>query len=1544
MLYTTDRFQGDHNHNRNHGPGDPLELDAKVVSTLRVLLSARNETTERACFPSMGRLGQVWLEMHDLHEASNFLHMLQDCPLVKWRRQLFTTPKTSGMTVLTRTRLRSRVLSYLESNLESLQNTWSRMDDISLPSQRNDAILTIFSSGAAAMALKTELEGVEADRVQHWYRGISALVHAVFSYACDPKIAHSLKQGIVHATVALLPGPKHMASSRGVLQELRCLGDLLVAFSTNLTAFKSPSLQTESASAGDLIDDIFEETSQRSRADGFESEAIPRLRYQALTCTSSAYMSSLHHIFLCNLYKSTDSFVADAHLSSGLVTCLNGLAPEELVSITPLITQILDAGLVFQAYDAEILLTRIADNFMMEMEETSQTSAGRHSQSGSKSIYNWERCESAISLSLKIMHGTAESWVEPGSDNLASISEAIYGWLYDLTSRESEVSNIMKISFARLMNRMQSLTSEYPKEIPDMPSMRTILFNLLGDADVTVKFAVGQSLSGVFAAFATSQHEAILDDINDKIPADSLWTESLSIRLFVFMTLGAAWKSLLRRCFYYIVETAGIHADTIPQARDCLKTLCSQLDIPSPRDLLYLLKSHLLYNWLDQKEMDAMPYAIFDYATLRDLLTDLQPDIVSILFLQVSGANPTHKWDSYLVLVDSTLPQALETCFPHVAAYALEIDASSKAPDGSPSKEAETRLQTLLPNYLNLLVSHRHLVLGHVLLKTDTEVDVTRQFERNMQYALKALNDMKSMNCSLEVLPAPQRPYFTARALPNVLVRFSRRLELPSGEDLWSADQLMIATRLLLNDFNLTLGETHAIGVVRRIRLLVAISGSKMLTGYPLEQILHGLRPIISCTGANHDAIGVLQFLLENGRSYLQTRPTFMAGFLVALFLELLAKSASQEPDAANHTKTARTLHQWLARYLDIFRPAGLNDDTHVRFQAIMGSARRMNNLPNAKAGTAESDLLMALMREDSNSSALIGRRAQSTAYKLFCKLFQSPVDFRNDVLGTDRDSLASSARLWKVTRFAEQHDDFLIWSARVLGRSFAGKGSVPADMVEESDLARLKGISKISAGSLRSKVAILLSVVDLVHSDKSRVAGLAEAALQKCMRTDSDVKELAVIAKCLPRGLREAMCLSQSEEASSWEHIPPLLTDGMQVTHDLTDIAASFDSVAELNVDSWQSGLVKILAASIKDEPIVAMLKDLLSSSRRLAARVFPFVLHLAVEHSLETTSEFRKQLSELVSNCTQPTSKIPVEHLGALLNAILYLRTQPQRDEDDIFDRNYWLELDYGALALAAQRCNMYKTALLFVEIERTKQSLLKKPSAEVEARPDEVLLAVFQSIDEPDAFYGVHRADKLSAVGDRLAYEGNTMQSLLFRGAQLDSESRGLSSGRDDLRSRLISSMGAANLNTIVQDLIVGGGSDAVDASVTRNMTTAAMNLGRWDVPVAADMQDSSSIIYRTLQTISTSQKLEDAQNAVRLGLLDIGSKLRKTTTLGSSITAALVSLASMTEIDQLLSSQGPQQLKEILKHMKTREMWMSTGRQVIDLVYPTHSANI
>jgi len=254
------------------------------------------------------------------------------------------------------------------------------------------------------------------------------------------------------------------------------------------------------------------------------------------------------------------------------------------------------------------------------------------------------------------------------------------------------------------------------------------------------------------------------------------------------------------------------------------------------------------------------------------------------------------------------------------------------------------------------------------------------------------------------------------------------------------------------------------------------------------------------------------------------------------------------------------------------------------------------------------------------------------------------------------------------------------------------------------------------------------------------------------------------------------------------------------------------------------------------------------------------------------------------------------------------------------------------------------MHKTALLFVEIERTKQSLLRRPSSEVEARPDEVLLAVFQSIDEPDSFYGVHRADNLSAVGDRLAYEGDTMQSLLFRGAQLDSESRGLASGRDDLRSELISSMGAANLNTIVQDLIASGASDVVDASVTRNMTTAAMNLNRWDVPIAADIQDSSSIVYRTLQTISTSQRLEDAQKAVRMGLLDIGSCLRRTTTLGSSISAALVSLASMAEIDQLLCSRGPQQVKETLENMRTRELWMTTGRQVINLVRPTRLANI
>jgi ataxia telangiectasia mutated family protein len=240
------------------------------------------------------------------------------------------------------------------------------------------------------------------------------------------------------------------------------------------------------------------------------------------------------------------------------------------------------------------------------------------------------------------------------------------------------------------------------------------------------------------------------------------------------------------------------------------------------------------------------------------------------------------------------------------------------------------------------------------------------------------------------------------------------------------------------------------------------------------------------------------------------------------------------------------------------------------------------------------------------------------------------------------------------------------------------------------------------------------------------------------------------------------------------------------------------------------------------------------------------------------------------------------------------------------------------------------MHKTALLLYEVART----IENESGSSEARPtprnDDMLLLVYKAIDEPDSFYGIHEVNSIASVGDRLAYEGNVIQSLLFRGAQLDGLSRRDAQTDESTRAQLISAMGAANLNTIIQDLVTDVGGRDASVGPDNNMYIAALQLNRWDVAVPADIKAPIAVLYRALQGVANARQLDDARFAVRAGLLDISADLRKSITVESTISDALSSLASLNEIDDLLASSGAEQLQAIVSMMEKREDWMITGR--------------
>ena len=240
------------------------------------------------------------------------------------------------------------------------------------------------------------------------------------------------------------------------------------------------------------------------------------------------------------------------------------------------------------------------------------------------------------------------------------------------------------------------------------------------------------------------------------------------------------------------------------------------------------------------------------------------------------------------------------------------------------------------------------------------------------------------------------------------------------------------------------------------------------------------------------------------------------------------------------------------------------------------------------------------------------------------------------------------------------------------------------------------------------------------------------------------------------------------------------------------------------------------------------------------------------------------------------------------------------------------------------------MYKTALLFVEIDfsaAAKQSRRRSSAIKIQ-EPTELLLHIYQSIDEQDAFYGVQQPSSLSSMMARLEYEHAGFKSLSFRGAHYDGQIRYSSGGQPIEEESMVRALDSLDLNGLSQSVLskmTTTGPNAID-SVLRT----ARKLEQWDISVPTSHSGSASTIFRVFQGINNATDSESLQTSLNIGFQDSMSQLIVGESAKSSIHPVLGSLAILTEADEVFSSTGSEQLYEALGRFRDREPWMHSER--------------
>ncbi|KAH7037689.1 uncharacterized protein B0I36DRAFT_283396 [Microdochium trichocladiopsis] len=1245
------------------------------------------------------------------------------------------------------------------------------------------------------------------------------------------------------------------------------------------------------------VDDDFDDYRGASRKKSKQVE-VPR-RESAIAASSTAFFADtaqrLRFVELLYEDKNQIGLIPTTFLGE-LLSCPD----EQLLLCRDLIKDIVETDLIIHPDDACAIIERAG---ML---------IGRSAYSG---------CEVALDLCLDVMQGLMPMWSEGKGEMALQVGD-----LYTFFLTRGLGNNILSPDghkrFASLLLRLTQLHDKFLEENGLEPTTKSLL-NLMGSANIPVKFYIGQRLPALFGRFVLKVHDEVFVDVLDSLPNDIASFEGISLRLYVLSELAKTWPTLLRRCVYHIFETPGNIPRSKPHATHCLEVISKNLKLSSPQELFDLFAPQLLYTWLENDTFDVIPFEIFSFDVREDLLKRAQAEILAVMIIRGQDEAITE----FAAALEAPVDQLFQRSFSKIIAYSMAHDISVPRPQHGLSGESRVRKILGRERFLENIYVNFADILAVFFFLMDQEDPIERSWSKDEQfnYAAAAMAEIRDCGHSDVVLAANQQPTYRAKYLNREIALLCSRTEY-EPHLLWTPALVVKVARRLLVSVHPALGPLHACAVLRKVRVLVCLAGPHALSAYPLMMLLHYIRPFIVEPESADDALGLTKYMLERGSDSLTQCPSFLAGYALSIlaslrvFLESTQSSTTQESQFKATMSKAQQFHVWLQRFLDKYESPILHtEQSRAAFKVITQSAAHIRSSGNAEKDTHESRLLLEILHDKTNRTSLLNESSRELALALLCGKFRVPESVDIDVIGDDLTAREISQAVWDSCHAPVLSDDFLAWAGRVIGRSFAASGHIDDGILKESDLPHY---GRLTFDEFDSELALVNLTQSHTTDSSSITAGMAEAALRIVVSEAASEGDHALSAAC------QRAISPQLLAASNWNpyRCPPSDIPATSVVPE--DHLYSAEAFA---TSSWSQDLAVQLAMSVPGNILLSSLPGLLHNIRGFALQAFPFVLHLVLLHEKDKHNTARKKISAAAKSWLKQDSAAALDNMRVLLNALLYLRTQKIPGETSIAGRTQWLDIDLSAASAAAANCGMSKTALLFIEIASSEPSRTSRRSSAARALGDtDLLLDIFENIDDPDAYYGISQASNLGSVLSRIEYENDGGKSLAFRGAQFDSNLRNnITAARADSQS-LVGILNNVGLPGIAQSLLQTQTSlDSSSVTVASTFSTAR-RLESWDLPVPASTTDPSVALYKAYQGCYQADRLTGARRAIYNSLSETVRIATRQNLRAIDVRESLRVLAALTELDDALNTKDQGNAEKLLKDFEDRSQWMQSGR--------------
>ncbi|OBT86494.1 hypothetical protein VE02_04917 [Pseudogymnoascus sp. 03VT05] len=1287
-----------------------------------------------------------------------------------------------------------------------------------------------------------------------------------------------------------------------IYKTLPRLGNFFVSFAE---IFKLYKFQKEDGFATDDmdLDGVFDTQQSWTRSE--RSQNIIERREMAMKLSPATFFNntSTKLILAASFFECETETL---YVPTNFMDYLLNLPPMDTVSCTELICEILHSDLSLNSDDASRIV---------------QCAGGLLSS-------QYSCCEVTLGLCIDTMEGLLPSWATSESGELGEMVQQLYGWLISTVVLKRRTSPYVQIRMSKLLFQLIRIQPTYGDD-QSLPSVRSSLFDILQKAPILVKFNLAQNIPDIFGLFVLKNHLRILNDLLDSLPTDLDWCEGNAFRLFILSRLASRWPTLLRICAYYILEVSGRVPASIPYAKRCLLEVSETLGLSSARELFQLFNSQLLFTWLDTEPFESLPHSIFGYNTLHDLLRDSQEEISALMVMR----DRDDEVKSLAELLEEPVEQILTKSFTKVIAYSVAHDISIPPSDTSGNYitgEARVRKQLGKNVFLDLMKTHFADIISLLFKLIDHEQDLEKSFmkEEALQVPASILSEIKGFSSSGITLPPSQQPTFKAKYLTREINHVCGRTPYEPS-DIFTPVMVTFVARKLLDTMNPALGSLHACSVLRRLRVLIGLAGPNAVSGYPLEMILHNLRPLLADVECADDAIGIAQYLFTRGSEYLSTVPSFIITITLSMFgtlkmfLSSSPSSTTQESQYRETLSKAESFHSWLGLYLKNYKAVGLDRRDQDAFRAMVESAHGLSASGSTDMGTTGGDLLMDILRDKRSRRNLLSKSTFEVVFSLLYSEFAAPTSFRTDHLGQDDRAVRYAPTLWELCKTGSTSSSFLTWAGRVFGRAFAATGHIELSLLKETDLHEIIDPVEIDASNRpSSRSSILRLVKNLTVVDHGSVTGVAEAALRIIVSGITSQPNNADDAAC-------SISLSASLiQCSTWS---PYNVSPADMLAFKTPAPKDPFSPGCIEDPACMRDLSIFLVQSVPSDSVIHPIQQLLVDAAGFAEKCFPFILHIVLSQQLEESQNTKRLLSTALRSWFVNGKDIVKERLKLLINAILYLRTQALPRETSIADRSQWLDIDYRQASQAAVNCGMLKTALLFTELSSSELVKASRRSSSVKQPDSEILFSIFRNLDDPDIFYGLQRTATLETISARMEYEKDGLKTLMFRGAEYDTQMRKGGQASTSGAQSLVGALSMLDLDGLSHSLLQSQQTAVVmNEPAIQNMFRTARKLEQWDLPIPDAYDGGSITIYKTFQALNNAVDRVSAHVAVDTGIKSAMSNLIQVQGDAASIHTSLQALSIFTEMDEVLSSSNSEQFEEMLQRFESRSKWMKTGK--------------